>query len=109
MLLPAETAAVSGGRSVVPCVIRFEFRTQQPPVRQPAQEPAPTEARLLTVRLNAKYSVPAVRSTGAVEGTAMASTSRPCAGSFAGAIDQPDGGVFVCTPPAMAPVPLPCA
>src|ERR1041385_5563328 len=109
MLLPAVAPTLSGGRSVVPAETRIEFRTQQPPVRQPAHEPVPTEARLLMSRLNAKYSVPAVRSTGAVDGTAIARTIRPCAGSIAGGKGQPEGGVVVWIPPAIAPVPVPCA
>src|SRR6516162_7465674 len=59
-------------------VVRLmELNTMQTGVEQPVQEPvAPTVLMLLTTRLNEKYSWPPDRSWRAVDGTAMAATTR---------------------------------
>src|SRR6185503_19305304 len=88
--LSLTPGAGAGGTTLI------ELNTMQAGVEQPAQEPVPTDFRLLMIRLNEKYSVPGSRSAAPEAATASAATMRAVFGPRAPMLYAP-------IPPADAP------
>src|SRR6185503_10241072 len=88
--LSLTPGAGAGGTTLI------ELNTMQAGVEQPAQEPVPTDFRLLMIRLNEKYSVPGSRSAAPEAATASAATMRAVFGPRAPMLYAP-------IPPAAAP------